>query len=227
MNDTNAMAMIFSRNAFYRRLHFLAFFAFLLNLIVIGILVWVVVFLIKNPTEPLYFATDKVGRLVRDVPVNRPNMSIDEVRAWVIEAVESTYSYDYVNYRSQLQNAQKYFTQYGWTEYMRALTASNNLLALAPRKQIVIAKVVETPRLITEGLLSGKYAYKFEIPVLMTYWEPPYGDKKLYNPIMVDVIVQRQEILQSYQGLAVLQMIATIATTTPVQPQEISSESTR
>jgi len=199
----------------------------LLTLAVIGILISVLAFLVRNPTNPLYFAADNVGRLIEVVPVSQPNMSTEQVTAWTIEAVQAAYSYDYVNYRGQLQNAQKYFTSYGWKNYMNALTLSNNLIALQQRKQIVIARVVEKPKLVTQGLLSGAYAWKFEIPVLVTYWQPPFDDKSKYsNALIVSIIVQRQPILQSYKGLGALQIIARLATTPSTQPQQLSDTPT-
>src|SRR3990167_8587940 len=177
MNGEDALVLIFARNAFYKRLHYLALTAFFSSLLVMGFLIGILIFLIRNPTQPLYFPTDNISRLIQETPVNKPNMTNEEVVAWTIEAVQSAYSYDFVNYRLQLQTAEKYFTHYGWSEYMKALTASLNLVALTQRKQIVIAKVVDKPKELAEGLLGGAYAWKFQMPILVTYWGPPYDDQ--------------------------------------------------
>lgn len=214
----DALVMISLRNAFYQRKFYFVFFIFLLAVIVIGFLTSVLIYLVKNPTRPLYFVTDEVSRLIQDVPKNVPNMSTNDVASWVSEAVETAFSYDFVNYRLQLQNAQKYFTDYGWQQYMKGLTQSNNLLALKQRKLVGIANVVESPKLLVEGGLGGAYAWKFEIPVLMTYLIPPFDDKsKFQNPLLVTVVVQRQSILTSYKGLGIVQMIANLAITAPSQ----------
>lgn len=227
MDSNDALVVVFARNSFYKRLHYLALAAFALTILVIGILMWTLYFLIKNPIHPLYFATDSVGRLIQITPVNRPNMTTDEVTAWAMEAVQSAYAYDHINFRSQLQGAQKYFTNYGWTKYMAALEASNNLLALSQRKQIVLIKIIGKPKILAEGILGGAYAWKFEMPLLVTYWEPPYDEKsKFLNPLMATVIIQRQPILQSYKGLGIIQLIASFATTQSYQPQEISKTPT-
>ena len=136
-------------------------------------------------------------------------MSNDVVAAWVVEAVEAAYSYNYVNYRAQLQDAQKYFTEYGWRNYMRGLTASNNLLALTERKMIFIAKAVDKPKLINQGLLNNKvYGWKFQVPLLVNFLEMPYDKPSFSNAYVVSVLVQRQKMLESYKGLAIVQMIA-------------------
>ncbi|TAK74360.1 MAG: hypothetical protein EPO11_06990 [Gammaproteobacteria bacterium] len=227
MNARDPLSIIFARNAFYQRLHFLVLGALALSIIVNGFLVWALYFLIKNPFQPLYFATDSVGRLIQLVPVDQPNMKVEEVAAIAVEAVQAAYSYDYVNYRDQLQRAQRYFTTYGWSSYMKALTESNNLVAMTNRKQIVIAQVVGAPELVVQRILAGAYAWKFKMPVLITYWEPPYDNKsKVVNALEVSIVLQRQPILQSYKGVGVVQLIATFATAAPAQPGQISSSPT-
>lgn len=212
----DALIMVFLRNEFYKRKFYFALVVYLLSLIVIIILAGVLYYLMKHPTRPLYFVTDEVSRLIEDVPKQRPNMSTDEVSDWTVEAIEAAFTYDAINYRRQLQSAQKYFTDYGWRNYMQSLTASSNLVALTERKFIIIAKVVDKPKVTGEGLLGGSYAYKFQMPLLLTYLVPPYDDKsKFLNPILLSVIVQRQSILTSYRGLGILQMIGNLAVTPP------------
>jgi len=212
MEAKDALIMIFARNAFYRRLHFLALAAFGLSVLVIGILCWIVIFLVSNPTHPLYFATDTVGRLIQILPANTPNMKTEDVITWTVDAVEQAYSYDYINYRAQIQGSQKYFTNYGWSKYINALSTSNNLVALNQRKLIILANVVGQPKIIAQGILSGAYAWKFELPMLVTYAYPPYDEKSQYsNALRVSVIVQRQPGLQGYKGLGIVQLIASFA----------------
>ena len=207
--SNKALALIFLRQVFYLQQ---------LRLVLVGMLTY----FLKHPVHPIYFATDKIGRLMVEPPLNEPNMSLGEVSAWAVNAIQSSYSYDFLNYRSQLQGSQKYFTDFGWRQYMKGLQQSNNLLALAEHKMIVIAKVVAPPRLLIQGILGDRYAWKFEMPVLVTYYESPYDDKtKFSNPLLVTVVVERQKLLESDHGLGIVQSIATLAIGT--QPQEMTT----
>ncbi len=205
----SAIEAVITRNLFYRRLHYYALAVLLIAIIVIGIMISVLFYITRNSTHPLYFATDNVGRLIKIVPVSQPNMSDDDVIAWVIEAVQAAYSYDYVNYRAQLQSAQKYFTEYGWNNYMAALKASNNLVALTQTKLVFDAHVVEKPVVIKRGIIPSMntFAWRIQMPLLISYKKPPYADS-INNSIFVTVVVRRQPILQSYKGLGIVQMIA-------------------
>jgi hypothetical protein len=213
----DASVMVQLRNQFYKQKYHYAISIFLLCFILIGILISMLVYVVKHPPEPLYFATDEAGRFLLDIPLTQPNMTTDEVRDWVVQAVEAAYSYDYKNYHTQLQNAQRYFVDFGWRSYMQGLKASNNLLALTTRKQVVIAKVLPTPKLIAEGPLgkAKTYAWKFEMQVLVTYLVPPaYDDKtRIQNPLIVTVLVERQTLLSSYKGLGIVQLIGSLAQT--------------
>lgn len=223
MNHHDPLVLIFARNMFYKRLYILILACFTMSLIMIGTLSGVIMFLWGHPTQPIFFATDSIGRLLKIIPVDQPNMSAEEAAAWTVKAVQVAMSYNYVAYRSNLQNSQKYFTSYGWSNFMKALIASNNLPALTSKKLIITAQVTDKPKLITQGILGGAYAWKFEMPVLVTFWQPPYDQTpatKFVNNYNVSVIVQRQPILQSDQGVGIVQLIsAPIASTQPPQLQ--------
>jgi len=209
--------MIHTRNAFYRQKYHFAFGVFLLSIVIIIILSILLLYLLRNPTEPLYFVADPQGRLLKNIPNTDPNMTTDEAGAWAKDAVEAAYTYDFVNYRAQLQDAQKYFSEYGWRNYMSTLTTSRNLDALTNRQLVFIAKVTAKPTLLVQGMLGGAYGWKFQMPLLVTFLRPPdYDDATSFrNAFVVTVILQRQNLLQSYKGLAVIQMIGTVATNVP------------
>ncbi len=139
-------------------------------------------------------------------------MSNDEIIKWVIAGVQRAYSFDYLNYRGQMQSAQKYFTSYGWKTYLRALEFSGNLSAVTDARRIAVAQVIETPKLLSQGLLGGAYAWKFEMPLYVTYYEPPYDDKSNFSTALkVTILVQRQPPLQGYQGLGIMQLLVQMA----------------
>jgi intracellular multiplication protein IcmL len=207
--NNDALVLIHLRNSFYRQRYRQLVGIFALCLFVIAGLVVTIVYLERHPAEPLFFAADSVGKLIPDVPLGVRNLSSQEVSSWAIKAVEAAYSYDYVNYRSQLQSAQQYFNAAAWRGYMSGLSDSNNLVALLARKYIVISKVVDMPILIKEGPLGGAYAWKYKMQLLVNYFIPPYSEQtKFSNALIVDVIVRRANLLQSSSGLEVVQLVS-------------------
>ncbi len=91
---------------------------------------------------------------------------------------------------------------------MKAVQKTGNLVALNKRQMIFVGKVQGQPKLINEGVLAGAYAWKFEMPLYITYMQPPYDDASSFtNPLIANVIVQRQTILQSTDGLGIVQLL--------------------
>lgn len=225
-NHDNALKLVFERNAFYRQLHFLVLGAFFLSLCVIGLLIYTIFYLKKNPPHPYYFAADNVSRLLQIIPVNTPNMSTEDVIKWTSKAVIASFSYDYINYHAQLQSAQKYFTPYGWSRYMAALQSSNNMIGLIQRRLVASAQIVEPPKIVAQGILGGAYAWKFEMPILVQYMPADTSDntnKAFSNALIVTVTVQRQKALDGNSGLGIVQLLAKQATLPASGPQEISN----
>lgn len=216
-----ALEKIILRNQFYRRQFYLALSTFLFSLVLFFCLFWMMLSLLKNPVRPVYFAVDSIGRLIDEVPLDKPNMSLDSVKDWVGHAIEEAYSYDFVNYRDQLQNAQRSFTDFGWRSYMTALRNNNSITAVSLNKYVFKSRVVDRPKLIAEGILGKTYAWKFQVPVLVTYWKPPYSDRdKFFNPLNFVVLVQRRPTLQGDHGLGILQIYADFATVAPQELQD-------
>ena len=91
--NNDALVMVHRRNQFYKQKYHIAVGIFLLCLILISLLIGMLVYVVKHPPRPLYFATDDAGRFLLDIPLTQPNMTTDDVMAWVVEAVEAAYSY--------------------------------------------------------------------------------------------------------------------------------------
>lgn len=206
---SEALVLVQLRNAFYKKKFHSILGIYALSLVIIGVLISIVIYLKATQAQPRYFVADEVGRLMKDIPLSELNMSADDLLEWTVKAVEAANSFDFVNYRRQFQDAQKYFTDYSWATYMKELTISDNLLALKNRRWVFVAKVVEKPTLITEGILNGVRAFKFEMPLLVTYLKPPSYDVKnsASNAFVVTVIVIRRNLLESYRGLAIYSMV--------------------
>jgi intracellular multiplication protein IcmL len=215
----DSLIMLKLRQLFYTNQLYLVIIALILNIVLNIILVVILTYFINRPVQPIYFTVNDTGQLITEIPLNQPNMSTEKIANWVIDAIESSYSYDFINYRQQIQSSQQYFSDYGWQKYIQSLKDSNNLLALTTRKMIVTAKVVATPKLVVQGLLGGIYAWKFSIPVLLNYSYPPYNKTSQFdNPLNITVIISRRSTTESDSGLGIMQMIANIATTDTINP---------
>src|SRR5580700_4516369 len=115
---SDALVLVQLRNAFYKKKFHFVLGIYALSLMIIAILISIIIFLKATQAKPHYFVADEVGRLMKDIPLNDLNMSSDELLDWAVNAVLAANSFDFINYRHQLQDAQKYFMDESWATYM-------------------------------------------------------------------------------------------------------------
>jgi len=156
--------------------------------------------------------------------LNKPNASPDIVLSWASEAAVAAYTYDYANYQTSLQTTSRYFTPGSWKSFMAALVASGNLTKIIKNKMTVSATVIGKPVLLAQGELAGRYSWRIQLPLLVTY----QGAKTTtyQQSIIVTMLVVRTSPLEgSAGGLGIKQFIALVKPQ-PAQTQVLSAATT-
>lgn len=200
----DALELVKMRNEFYRDNYRRLAVAVLVAMLVILLMAGMVLVTIAKKPEPRYFATADDGRILPLVPVNVPYKSTPQVLQWATEAALAAYSYDYVNYRKQLQNASDYFTPDGWAQYMSALQSSGNLEAVKEGKIIATAVPTGAAQLQQEGLLDHAYAWQVSVPIRVSFQGQTTQQTIDYN---VSMKVARVSTLDKADGIGVQQII--------------------
>jgi intracellular multiplication protein IcmL len=204
--STGGAEMVVHRNKFYVdqfrsavKLNFVLAAALVLSLCLNGYLA------ISRP-EPRYFATTADGRLFEMAPLDQPNLSHDALFDWASRAAVKPYVFDFKNYREQIQAASKNFTSTGWKDYLDAMQQSN-LLQLVTSKQLVVsATPASSPILVNEGTVAGKYAWKVQVPIVVTY--SGGSDRTSQNQnLMVTMVIIRVPTIDSPTGIGINQYI--------------------
>jgi len=204
MEMTDALELIKLRNNFYRDNYRRLALALLVCLLSILVLLGLVYAAYTAEPQPKYFATTDDGRILPLVPINQPYKTRAEVLQWATEAVVAANTYDFVNYRKQLQRASDYFTSTGWQSFMQALQFSNNLETIKVGKVMASARPVGAPQIAEEGLLGGAYYWKVTLPIEETYQGFSIQQKNHY---LVTLTVIRVPTLSHPSGLGIQQMI--------------------
>jgi intracellular multiplication protein IcmL len=91
------------------------------------------------------------------------------VLVWANKAAVSAYSYNFLNYKQQLDIASQYFTPEGWKQFKAALVASKNLEAVVKKKLVVSAVAAGSPIITHQGMENGKYTWYVQMPLLVTW----------------------------------------------------------
>jgi len=200
----DALTIVALRNDFYRDSYRKVMVILLLSVILNIGLGAVLFYIVTHPPMPKYFATSINGRITPVQPLDEPNQSDSAVLQWANQAAIAAFTYNFVSYRKELQAASEFFTAEGWRQFIEALEASNNLEAVKSKKLIVSAVATRAPIILQKGILNGRYSWRVQMPILVTYQSASQFTQQ--NNI-VTMLIQRVSTLNSPRGIGISQFI--------------------
>jgi intracellular multiplication protein IcmL len=164
-------------------------------------------FFVINVHQPQdrYFATTVDGRLVPMVSLSQPNLSNPALMSWVAQAATEVLTFGFHDYRRRLQESSRNFTRTGWESFTTALERSSILEMVQNNRQVVTAAPRAAPVLLWEGLDNGRYSWRIEIPLIVTYQS---GSQRKTDSLRVTLTVVRVPKLESPNGVGIEQWIS-------------------
>lgn len=200
----DALIAVTMRNNFYRDGQRKVMIVLLLSILCNVVLAGILTYIITHPPAPKYFATSINGRITPLFELDQPNQSDPAVLQWANQAAIAAFSYNFVNYRTELQASSGFFTAEGWDQFLRALDESNNLVAVKAKKLIVSAVATRAPVILQKGVLNGRYAWRVQMPLLVTYQSASEFSQQ--NNV-VTMLISRVPTLNSPRGIGISQFV--------------------
>lgn len=200
----DAIVAVTLRNSFYRDGQRRLVSGLLITLLVNVVMASLLVYVITHPPQPTYFATSISGRITPLYPLDQPNQSDSAVLQWANQAAIAAFTYNFVNYRDELQSSSGFFTADGWQQFLTALQQSNNLDAVKAKKLIVSAVATRAPIILQKGLLNGNYSWRIQMPLLVTYQSASEFSQQ--NNV-VTMLITRVSTLNSPRGIGISQFV--------------------
>lgn len=132
------------------------------------LLVLLVLYQMYSRPLPVFVAYTPKGDKMRLTEFTEPNLLPDTIIRWASKAATIGYTFDFVNYKKQIDAVKPYFTSDGWVDYQNSLVALLNTIV---QNQLFVNGVVSGPAVISnQGPLPGKgYSWRVQIPFLVTY----------------------------------------------------------
>ena len=203
--NSNALEIIKNRDTFYKDQYRKVTVALIVMSLVNCILVAFSYYLYASKPKPEYFATTATGAIIKLQPLSQPIVSPSALLEWSTRAAVAAYTYNFVDYRSQLEQASHYFTPNGWRNFEEELKRSRNLQTVIASKLVATAVATGAPVIEDRMVLFGKYTWKVSIPILVKY---DSASKSYNQPLVVKMIIQRVPELNNERGIAISQFIA-------------------
>ncbi|MFG0171996.1 type IVB secretion system apparatus protein IcmL/DotI [Legionella pneumophila] len=200
----DALTVVALRNKFYKDSQRKVILALLIAIVVNVVLASLVVYMITHPPAPKYFATSINGRITPLFPLDEPNQSDSAVLQWANQAAIAAFAYNFVNYRDELQASSGFFTAEGWDQFLGALEQSNNLDAVKAKKLVVSAVATRAPIILQKGVLNGRYSWRVQMPILVTYQS---ASEFTQQNNVVTMLITRVSTLNSPRGIGISQFV--------------------
>jgi intracellular multiplication protein IcmL len=204
-DDAASVAMVKHRSDFYRDNYRRVISALLMSIIIIALLAAALFYITTHPPVPQYFATTIQGRITPIVPLDQPNLPPSALLQWANQAAIASYTYNFQDYRAELQAASDFFTPAGWTNFLDALSKSNNLTTVIAKKLVVSAVATGAPIILDQQIIDGIYTWKVQMPMLVSYQS---ASSLVQQQVMVTMIIQRVSTLSSFRGVGISSLVA-------------------
>ena len=155
-------------NYFYRDHYHHVILGLLVLIFLLIVTVCVVLYQTTHRPLPEFHAVQSDGQKMRLRPYEEPNLLPDTIIRWASKAAITAYTFDFVNYKEQVLSVRPYFTEAGWSDYLRSV---NGLLNTVIKNKLVINGIVRgAPVISNQGQLAGRgYVWRVQIPFLVTY----------------------------------------------------------
>lgn len=170
-NDENPALQVAVRNLVaysnYRKMISLT----ILNLFVLLICIITAYNFYSKPVPPRYIPISADGKVIPDIPLNKPNMNDGAIMEFALNAVRDVNMYDYANWQTQISNAMEYFTITGWNSYLLEFEKSKTINTVKKNRMVVNMQPTAPPSIIRQGELAsnGVYVWIVEIPTEIRY----------------------------------------------------------
>lgn len=201
----DAVELIRLRNNFYRDNYRRLIIVLLLLLLINISLASIIFYQISHKPEPRYFLSSVDGKIMPLYPLDNPMVSPSDLIKWAQKAAVLAYSYSYINYRDELQQLQNLFTIEGWSGYEKALRDSRILDTVTVKKMVVYGEVRGTPVITGQAVANGRYKWRVEMPMLVTYESQT---EKTPYPVNIQMIITRVPTVDIPAGIAIDEFVA-------------------
>jgi intracellular multiplication protein IcmL len=202
MSD-DSIELIRLRNNFYRDNYRRIMKLLLILTATLVVMIAIIFYLLAHRPQPKYFATTQAGRVLELIPLSTPMLSSTALLNWASELATATFTYNYLNYRQQIQALQPNFGANTWKDFLAELK-KGNIEAMVKRKLAVTAVPSGAPVILSQGNLNGRYTWKVQVPILAKYVS---ASDTYQNQYLVTMTIVRVSTLENQNGVAVSQYV--------------------
>lgn len=179
--------LVLQKNNLYRD-NYRRIMSCLVVMVIVGLaLLTILGYQIMTTRKPAYYATTTTGRVIPLQSLDMPVVTNSYLLQWAALAVRSVYNLNFEDYQKQLKVASSYFTVNGWNSLIGAMRKSNVIHSLTQNKLFMEAVVDGSPVILAEDIVHGRYTWRVQLPLLVTYTSAN-EERKAHFSVTMDIV---------------------------------------
>ncbi|MBN2689063.1 MAG: DotI/IcmL/TraM family protein [Gammaproteobacteria bacterium] len=136
-------------------------------------------------------------------PLSAPLIKPRELLQWSRDKVLNIYNFNYANYQDIFANLQSSFTNQGWKDFNTTFTSDDFLKKIINSKLFVSALVRGQPKITSEGVLGGSYAWQVEVPIVLSFKAEGQDKALKHDNLSISMILVRVPNFDNAKAIAI------------------------
>lgn len=199
--NTESQDLLFELNTFYRdnyrRTMNLLTFMIVICICLSCVLTW----MSFDRAKPDYYAALTTGEIIPMHPLSAPVLTNNFITQWAGMTATSIFNLSFSDYQQQLASLHPHFTDAGWDKLTSALKSSGMIDEVVNNRLILSAVISAPPVVLSEVIINGRFTWRVQMLVLVTYTSPSQQTQRTY---VVTMDVQRVPTLDVAQGIQII-----------------------
>lgn len=126
------------------------------------------------------------------IPLDKPHRADADIAAWVTTTTAEVMMFEGDDYHKDLEETKKYFDASGREQYEAFLNTTKMMKVLESGRYQIRAYVSDAPLLLNEGVVSGRYRWLYEVPIMVSYIPRGANDYKNLEPVNQNIVLRMQ-----------------------------------
>lgn len=163
-----------------------------------------------NKDEVVKFvAVNEEGKIVKMVPLSKPNLTDEAVMQWTTKALIETFTFNAydINFRLN-ESTSRYFTKQGAKALLDAMDKTGNFDVIVERGLFASIALEHAPLVVGTELIQNRfYSWNIVVPAVITYRS---GTNTFTNKVNIELVVTRRSLLENESGLGIYKIVWTV-----------------
>jgi intracellular multiplication protein IcmL len=194
------LGVVTLKDDFYRDGFYKVIVALLIIAITFAFILAVSIYIYSTRPPPVQFFVGNEWRTLQPVAVDKRYLTDPEVLQWVSEVLPGSLKYDFVNYKTELDDRKQYFTQDGWPKFLEMVNNFISYETVQNAKLFVNTTPTSAPIILNQGLLQGRYAWWVQMDILINYIS---FEKTTNQSMQIQALVVRIPTMQNLDGVSI------------------------